>query len=114
MKPQTTEERIAYLERGVQWRTDMLEQWKSNQKKLWHIVTMSRDIVDRQVDEIATLTRQRDAARLELATMIAAQQMIMGHKDFRPDDVLKARGWSITWSKLDNLAALDDGGSDAK
>lgn len=107
MNPQSTEERIAYLEHGVQWRTDMLEQWKSNQKKLW-------DIVDRQVDEIATLTRQRDAARLELATMIAAQQMIMGHKDFRPDDVLKARGWSITWNKLDNLAALDDGGSDAK
>jgi hypothetical protein len=107
MNPQSTEERIAYLEHAVQWRQDMLDQWKKHQKGLWQIV-------DKQVAEIETLTRQRDAARLELAAMIAAQQMILGHKDFTPEQVLSARGWAITWNKLDNLAALDDGGSDAK
>lgn len=105
LKPQSSEERIAFLEHSLQSRQDIIDSWKNHQSMLWAIV-------DGQASEIETLTRQRDAARLELAGMIAAQQMIMGHKDFTPEQVLNARGWSIEWNKLDRVKK--DGGSNAK
>ena len=94
MKEQSPEERIRFLEHGVQWRIrDLLDQWKANQAHLW-------EIVDNQDEMIEALTRQRDAARVELASMIASQQMIIGHKDFTPDKVLASHGWVINWSAL--------------
>lgn len=93
MKEQSPEERIRFLEHGVQWRSKALDQWKANQANLWKIV-------DNQEEMIEALTRQRDAARVELAAMIATQQMIIGHKDFTPAHVLASRGWVINWSAL--------------
>lgn len=93
MKEQSPEERIRFLEHGVQWRSDLIDQWKANQANLWRIV-------ESQEEMIKALTRQRDAARVELASMIASQQMIIGHKDFTPDQVLASRGWVIIGNAL--------------
>lgn len=93
MTKQSPDERIRFLEHGVQWRSDLIDQWKANQANLWRIV-------ESQEEMIKALTRQRDAARVELASMIASQQMIIGHKDFTPDQVLASRGWVINWSAL--------------
>lgn len=98
-KEQSPEERIRFLEHGVQWRSDLLDQWKANQASLWKIV-------DKQEEMIEALTRQRDAARVELASMIATQQNIIGHKDYTPDQVLASRGWKINWSALDKYSEL--------
>jgi hypothetical protein len=50
---------------------------------------------------IELLTMQRDSARLELACMIAAEQMILGKQQYLPERVLAARGWSIDWSRFE-------------
>ncbi len=94
MKEQSPEERIRFLEHQIQWRSDMLDQWKQNQANLWKIV-------GNQDKKIESLTRQRDAARVELACMLAAEKMILGKQQYTPERVLEDRGWTVDWAKLD-------------
>lgn len=94
MKEQSPEERIRFLEHGVQWRSELIVQWKAHQDNLWRIV-------EGQEEMIKALTRQRDAARVELACMLAAEKMILGKQQYTPERVLEDRGWTVDWAKLD-------------
>lgn len=73
MKEQSPEERIRFLEHGVQWRSDLLDQWKVNQAKMWNMV-------DAQFEMIEAIKKQRDRALEELARLEKEANDEMGVK----------------------------------